>query len=113
MYDAEQSACRHLTCMRKFCPLCAQNPHRRCQADNNFAAKHVESEPLSAACGATISIDLPGTQLSNVAQASSSLADPFAESSCASLSSEDVFLEVLVLAHFITVLNGCTILIAW
>ena len=82
--------------MRKFCPLCAQNPHRRCQPDNNFAAKHVESEPLSAACGATINICLSGTQSSNFAQASSLMGDAFPQSSSAPLSSEDLLLEVPV-----------------
>lgn len=55
-------ACRNLTCLRRFCPLCSQNPNRRCQSDNNFALKHVESEPLAAACGATISICLTEAQ---------------------------------------------------
>ena len=96
---ASISCCRHLTCLRRFCPLCSQNPHRRCQPDNNFAFKHVESEPLSAACGATIMICLADAQLTDDAQASSAMSAPMAQLSLGQLSSEDIFLEVLTLSQ--------------
>ena len=52
--------CRHLTCPvgNTSCPLCQQNPNRRCQLGNNFAAKQLEKQSLVSACGSSITISL-------------------------------------------------------
>lgn len=50
--------CRNLTCLNPRCPLCCQNPNKRCPDSVHFASKYLEKNPLKSRCGANIRIEV-------------------------------------------------------
>lgn len=48
--------CRHLGCLESGCPLCAQNPNRRC--GGSFSNKYLSGDVLKANCGASIRVQV-------------------------------------------------------
>lgn len=48
--------CRSLGCLEPGCPLCAQNPNRRCAG--SFSTKYLSGDVLKAKCGASIRVQV-------------------------------------------------------
>jgi len=48
--------CRSLGCLEAGCPLCAQNPNRRCRGC--FSGKYLAGDVLKAKCGSSIHVDI-------------------------------------------------------
>lgn len=59
--------CRNLTCLNPRCPLCCQNPNKRCPDSVHFASKYLEKNPLRSRCGANIRIEVVDTATGELA----------------------------------------------
>ncbi|KAL3143125.1 PSII 6.1 kDa protein [Trebouxia sp. C0009 RCD-2024] len=59
--------CQNLTCLNPRCPLCCQNPNKRCPDSVHFASKYLEKNPLRSRCGANIRIEVVDTATGELA----------------------------------------------
>ncbi|GIL46734.1 hypothetical protein Vafri_3654 [Volvox africanus] len=50
--------CRFLGCMRKECPLCKNNPNKKCREDDNFDECYADGQVLKSKCEADVYLEL-------------------------------------------------------
>ncbi|GLC37795.1 hypothetical protein PLESTB_001477500 [Pleodorina starrii] len=50
--------CRFLGCMRKECPLCKNNPNKKCSEDDNFDECYADGQVLKSKCEADVYLEL-------------------------------------------------------